>query len=89
MSQPLSEVEVDETTAALGTTNDVNALVQNLVKLITTTEERLSRIEKKLDDLSRHVSNQTRMIQMAEDEREDEEIALDHIEDGSAEGISW
>lgn len=89
MSQPLSEVQVDETTAALGTTNDVNALVQNLVKLITTTEERLSRIEKKLDDLSRHVSNQTRMIQMAEDEREDEEIALDHIEDGSAEGISW
>ncbi len=89
MSQPLSEVQVDETTAALGTTNDVNALVQNLVKLITTTEERLSRIEKKLDDLSRHISNQTRMIQMAEDEREDEEIALDHIEDGSAEGISW
>ena len=89
MSQPLSEVQVDETTAALGTTNDVNALVQNLVKLITTTEERLSRIEKKLDDLSRHISNQTRMIQMAEDEREDEEIALDQIEDGSAEGISW
>lgn len=104
------------------TVDPCKALIQELVKVVITMEERLSRIDKKVDDILKHISKpetyttgtavaaaaaaiptapgsprerppplspKSMMIEMMENEREEQQTALDQIQDYSEEGISW